>query len=249
MKPSFALVFPVILLSAAACSSSSSAPKAAADAASDVGATVDAGGTDSASSCSAAIAQALKPIDSVSKGAVTVVSDTGGVKVLAIDATAGGANAFASNPYIYVNLATGTRVDVTDKTAHASTDWDLALKRYVVFTNSGDGGGGQGGALHVTTPFDAVTAADAKGTFGTEAFFDADCNAQKDAIGGLLTTFSDWYAYDPQTNRLTPAAPLTYVVKGGTGKLFKVGMQSYYGEADGGAGTASGFILLEVAPL
>ena len=249
MKSSFALFFPVIVLAAAACSSSSSAPLTGADAGADTGATLDAGGADSASSCSAAIAQTLKPIDSVSKGAVTLLSDTGGVKALAIDATAGGANAFANNPYIYVNLSTGTRVDVTDKTARASTDWDLALKRYVIYTNSGDGGGGRGGALHVTTPFDGVTSADAKGTFGTEVFFDADCNAQKDAIGGLLTTFSDWYAYDSQSNRLTPAAPLTYVVKGGTGKLFKVALQSYYGEPDGGAGTAGGFILLQVAPL
>jgi HmuY protein len=234
-----------VAFAAGGCSSSSGAAATTRDAGG--AGTDDGAATEAGSSCSAAIAQTLKPIDSVSKGAVTIVSDAGGVRVLSIDATAGGPNAFANDPYVYVNLETGTRVDVTDKTARASVGWDLALKRYVIYTNGGDGGGGQGGATHVSKAFSVVTGADATG-FATESFFDADCNAKNDAIGGLLTTFSDWFTYDQQTNRLAPAA-FTYVVQGGTGKHYKVGLLDYYGAADGGTGGASGELLLEVAPL
>jgi HmuY protein len=237
----------VLALAGAACSSSTGSAATAQDAGADVALADGAAAAEGGSSCSAAIAQTLKPIDSVSKGAVTIVSDAGGVRVLSIDATAGGPNAFANNPYVYVNLETGTRVDVTDKTARASTAWDLAFKRYVIYTNGGDGGEGQGAATHVATSFDAVTAADAK-DFATESFFDADCNAKLDAIGGLSTTFSDWFAYDQQTNRLTPAA-LTYVVQGATGKHYRVGLLDYYGTVDGGTGGASGEVLIKVAPL
>ncbi len=247
LRPLLVLV-PALALApmGAACSSSSSGSSAAQDSGADA-APIDGASNDAASSCSAAIAQTLKPIDTVSKGAVTIVSDAGGVRVLSIDATAGGPNAFANSPYVYVNLETGTRVDVTDKTSRASTAWDLALKRYVIYTNGGDGGQGNGGATHVATAFGAVTSADAK-DFATESFFDADCNARNDAIGGLRTTFSDWYGYDSQTNRLAPAA-LTYVVQGATGKHYKVALLDYYGLGDGGTGGASGAIVLRVAPL
>jgi len=231
---------------ATGCSSSSAAAASGQDAGSDAAAD-GAPGDEAGSSCSAAIQQTLKPIDSVTKGLVTIVSDSGGVRVLSIDASAGGPNAFANNPYVYVSLETGTRVDVTDKTARESTDWDLALKRYVIYTNDGDAGKGQGGATHVSKSFASVTSADATG-FGTESFFDADCNAKQDAIGGLLTTFSDWYTYDQQSNRLAPAG-FTYVVRGATGKTYKVALLDYYGSPDGGTGGASGELLLQVSPL
>jgi hypothetical protein len=236
---------------AAACSSSSS-PATPQDAAppEEAGATPDGGGGSDGpgGSCTAAAEQNLKLVDTVANTPVSILSDTSGTRVLFIDATAGGPTGAATHPYVYVNLERGERVAVTDKTARTSNDWDLALKRQVVFTNSGDAGGGQGGTLEVAKDFDAVTSADANGTFAPESFFDQNCNLKVDAINAVMTTFSDWYNYDLQNNTLSPKA-VTYVVKGGSGKTYKVGFLNYYSLADGGTGTAGALYTIKVAAL
>lgn len=200
--------------------------------------------------CSKARDDLLLPIDKVSTGAVTVVSDTGGVKTLYVDATGGGFNTSSKSPRVYVALADGTKVSVTDKTAPMSTDWDLALRRSVIWTNSGDAGVGQGGALVVEKSFASVTAADATDSaIAAESFFDADCKAKTDPTGAPATTFSDWYEYDQATNMITGPRAVTYIVRGGTGKKYKVGIKAYDGAPDGGKGTASGAFIIQVAAL
>jgi hypothetical protein len=234
-----------LALLAAACSSTSTTP---ADGGSDAQPSADASEAGGGSMCTAAIEQLLAPIDKVSTGQVVVVSDTGGVKLLYVDASAGGFNAAATNPRTYVNLDTGKRVDVTDVSARASAEWDLAMKRDVIYTNGGDGGIGQGAALGVNKPFDQVTMADASG-LAKESFVDANCDPKVDPIGAPITTFSGWYDYDSQTMKVSPRTGLTYVVMGGGGKLYKVEIGSYYGNSTGGTGTASAHYLLKVAAL
>lgn len=241
------------LVLAAGCSSASNAVATGDDAATDTGAPGDSGNdapVEAATNmCSAALAMILGPIDKVSTGAVTIVSDMGGVKTLYVDASAGGFGNDASNPRVYVDLAAGKRVDVTDVQAATSTAWDLAIKRPVIFTNSGDGGSGQGGVIIVGKAFDQVTSADATGNFATETFVDMDCNAQLDPTGLPLTTFNGWYNYDQATNHLTPKPSTTFVVRGGSGKLYKVGIESYYATPSGGTQTNGGEFLLQVAAL
>jgi hypothetical protein len=82
-----------------------------------------------------------------------------------------------------------------------------------------------------------------------ESFFDDQCTAKTDPIGGPLSAFSSWYDYDQATNIPTPKPNVTYVVRGGTGKLFKVAITSYTGEANGMMGTSTGYFLLNVAAL
>jgi hypothetical protein len=199
--------------------------------------------------CSAALAMFTKPIDKVSTGAVSVISMSAGVSTVYVDASAGGFGNSDTYPRVYVDLANLTRVDITDKQALTSTAWDLAIKRPVLFTNDGDGGPGMGGTLVVSKPFDQVTAADATGKFATESFVDANCNPKTDAAGDILTTMSNWYNYDQQTNILTPVPNTTYVIRGGTGKLYKMAILSYYGEPDGGMQTLGGYYLLQVGAL
>jgi hypothetical protein len=241
------LVLVVSLL--AACSSSSSPATPQDSGAGDTGQTPDGGGSDGPSgSCSAAIDQNLKLVDSVATTNVSILSDSGGTRLLFVDASAGGPAGAATHPYIYLNLERAEKVAVTDKSARTSNDWDLALKRQVIFTNGGDAGGGQGGTLEVAKSFDTVTSADANGSFTPESFFDKDCNLKTDPINAVLTTFSDWYDYDLQNNTLSPKA-VTYVVKGGSGKTYKIGIQNYYGAPDGGTGAAGALYLVKVAPL
>ncbi|MBX3259645.1 MAG: hypothetical protein KF782_08120 [Labilithrix sp.] len=244
------------LAGAAACSDDDStaatdSPDAGADA--DGGALPgeDGGGADDGGgggSCEAARQTALLPVDEVSTAEVTVLSEEGATKTLFVDATAGGAAGAATEPRVYVDLSTGSRVDISDVAAASSTAWDLALERSYVFTNGGDGGPGQGAAVYVDKPEADVTAADATGLV-TEKFFDEDCNQIPDRSGrGFKTTFDDWYDYDLSTNKLTPFEG-TYVVRGGTGKLYKVRIVTYYANPDGNVGEVSGRFVLRVTPL
>ncbi len=237
-------------LGVTACSSSPASTDDAGAGDADVDAPADAT-ADAGNMCSAALSSVLKPVDKVSTGVVSVVSDTNGVKTVYLDASAGSFALQDQYPRTYVNLETATRVDVTDVQAPTSTGWDLAFKRPVIFTNDGDGGPGQGGLLTVAKAFDQVTAADATGTFATESFVDADCNPKTDATGEILTTMSDWYDYDQQTNTVTPKPGTTFIVRGATGKLYKVAILSFYGRPDGGTGGSqlAGEYLIEVAGL
>lgn len=194
--------------------------------------------------CATARAQLLGSIDAVSTGAVTAL----GSGRLYVDASGGGASSAPTSPYVYLSLATGAKVSVTDVTSQTSTAWDLALKRPLLFTNDGDGGPGSGGAVLVDKAFADVTKADAVG-LQTEVLFDADCNPQMDPSGAAATTFATWYDYDSATHLLSPHAG-TWIVRGGDGVLYKLAIETYYANADGtGGGTAGGKFTLDVGAL
>ena len=84
---------------------------------------------------------------------------------------------------------------------------------------------------------------------GVEDFLDNECNAVLDRIGNPATTFADWYDYNDQTHVLTPFK-YVYLVRGGTGKLYKVQIMSFYTNPDGSIATeGGGRFLLKVAAL
>ncbi len=243
-------LLPILAIGSIAACSSSTTPA-------PVGAATDGGDTDSAivdastgAQCSTARDQLLLPIDKTSTGVVTVLGEAGGTKTLYVDASAGGFQTAAKNPRIYLDLGAGTRVAVTDKSAPTSPDWDLSLKRYVIFTNSGDVGSAMGGAKQIPKPFASVTDAEvAAAAIAPESMFDADCNAKTDRTGAPLTTFSDWYDYDDATMIPSPRPGVTYAVRGGTGRLYKVGIKAYDALPDGGTrnNMSTGFFVLEVS--
>ena len=198
--------------------------------------------------CTAAGAQLLKPIDKISTGAVTILAtEADGSRKVFVDASAGGAMVASTNPRVYLNLETLTRVDVTDLSAWASKGWDLALKRYIPFTNSGDGGSADGGAYFIADKdFAAVTAADiVPASFAPESFFEDDCTPKTDEIGGLLTSFDGWYYYESTV--LTPE-PGTWIVTGATGKHYKLAILDYY-TRPGSSDQVSGSLTLQVKAL
>ena len=235
-----------------ACSSSNSGTSSSSSGDVDSGADAD---VPVGTQCSAARKAALPPIEKVSTGEVSVLGESGGAKKIYIDASAGGFNNASKNPRLYLNLERAEKVSVTDSAALESTDWDLALKRVTVFTNSGDGGPGVGGAVAVVKDFASVTAADAA-KLGPEKFFDENCELQKEQLGGPFTTFSNpppfgWYDYNEATMVPTPRPGVTYLVKGGTGKLYKLAIRAYDALPDGGSrnNMSTGFFVLEVAAL
>ncbi len=235
----------------AACSSTTTPPAAAGtpDAGSPSGEEEDAGAP-AGTQCSAARKSHLVPIAKVSTGEVKVISSEGGVTTLYVDAAAGGTIEAASTPRVYIKL-TGERVDVNDNDAFTSTEWDLALKRVDIYTNSGDAGLGKGGAAKVSKDFDAVTAADADAArIASEKFFDEECNGLKDEASFIITTFRGWYDYEVGGGP-TVHPKTTFIVRGADGtSRYKVGIVSYTAKSDGSTnGQATGRFLLKVAAL
>src|SRR5688572_313667 len=95
------------------------------------------GGAPAVNPCSGALKQELSLVDEVSTATVSVLTQNGSELVVYVDATAGGINGGDQNPWVYISLASGEAVPVGDLDALTSLDWDLALKRFVIRTNSG----------------------------------------------------------------------------------------------------------------
>jgi len=245
-----ALVAAPIALAAVPACSSTTTPGASSGGSDDAGTSTEEEVPGGETQCTAARASHLLPIAKVSTGQVKVLSTDGDVLTLYVDAAAGGAMEVKSNPRVYIKL-TGEKVEVDDKEAFASSDWDLALKRVDVYTNSGDAGPGKGGAALVTKDFDDVTAADADAaSIASETFFDEECNGLTDEASFIVTTFSGWYDYEVGGGP-TVKPRVSFIVRGADGtSRYKVGIVSYTGTSDGGTdGRATGRFILKVAPL
>ena len=160
-------------------------------------------------SCSTVRAELLGPIDAVAAGLIEDISAPDATSItVRVDASAGGYMAAANNPYIYVKLADKHRANVTDFSADASLDWDIALKRDNLRSNGGDSGPGAAQvAILEGADFATVTsAAVATAEFAADAFIDAaTCAPTTDAIGKPLTRFDGWYEYEGATMKLSPA--------------------------------------------
>jgi hypothetical protein len=199
--------------------------------------------------CSGALRQALGLVDEVSQAAVVLLSQAGGELELYVDATAGGIGGQDDFPWVYVSLSSGGAVAISDLDALKSTAWDLALKRFVLRSNGGDSGPGQGGALRVALPWDSVDAStQGNRVLPIESWFDADCELATDAQGELITTFTGWSEYDPASHVLAPADAV-YLTSGGDGARYKVAVLDYYSNPDGTHGRTAGRYKLRVAAL
>lgn len=210
------------------------------------------GGMGGGFACTTARDEALGPVDMVSSGDVTILDDTGGTKEIFVDASAGGFMNAAMNPYIYLDLDNGTRVDITDTASFGEATWDLGIKRVVFRNNSAHSGGGNGGAVFLANAvFDDVTAADASGaTFLEEEWFDDMCDYEVDQTNVIVTSMHpEWYDYDPATMQVTPEEGV-WLVRGADGTtVFKIELLSYYSNPDGTPGMSSGRFLMRVATL
>ncbi len=222
---------------------------------SDAGSSESDGGPSEAGSgngeeCTAARKSFLGPVAKVSTGEVTVVGTENGVMTLYVDASAGGGTQSASNPRVYIKLK-GARVNITDNDAFTSSDWDLALKRVDIFTNSGEAGPGKGGAAVVAKSFESVMASDAnKAELNAEDFFDEECNGRRDEASFIITSFSGWYDYEVGGGP-SVRPNQTFIVRGADGtSRYKVGIVSYTGKSDGSTdGRVTGRFILKVAAL
>lgn len=159
-------------------------------------------------------------------GALVVATDLeGGGKRLLIDAT----NKMSQ---VYVDLDEGREMKPDE--AFSTNGWDLALKRFDVYVNSGASGPTGNVELTVLKDVDygSLTQAPASG-FTT----DTGDRIFNTAEGG-------WYRYDLGLHRLVTRTELVYVLHTSAGAYVKLRMLDYYDEH----GTPAS-ISLEYAPL
>jgi len=222
------------LLVLAACSSSS--PRETPDAAvtpPDAAVAIDAPPptTDAPAGCDPAtvLPSSYRPIAMTSTGAVTVTT-TADVTAGTIDATAGGLAGAADRPYIYVDLKSGAKADVTDLTSRSSAGWDIALKRSSLRVNGGDSGtGGRTLAVVQAAALADVTAGPATG-YTADDFTTADCMLDTIPGGEPRSAFGEWYDYDVDTHAVSPK-PEVYVVERADGSRTAFRVVTYYGDA------------------
>jgi hypothetical protein len=199
--------------------------------------------------CSATLKQVLSLVDGVSTANVAILSESSGERTLFVDAVAGGLDAKDKYPWVYVSLSTGQAVGLTDPQALTSTAWDLAFKRNLIRTNSGDSGPGHGGAIRIALAWDRVdrsTLGDK--TLPIENWFDANCMLELGDTGEIITTFNSWDEYDEATHVLTPADAV-YITAAADGTLYKLAILDYYSTPTGGHGSTAARFKLRVAPL
>lgn len=159
--------------------------------------------------------------DATADGTVETTEDAG-TMTATIDAAAGGMQAAANNPYIYLDLSTGEKVAVDDVTAFKDGGWDLAFKRTIIRTNSEDSGPGDVSVAKMSdTTFADVTAApDSSAQWAQDVTYDENCGFLTDPIGQPVTAFNylnqdnptgsqSWYDY---SGGITPHAGDIYIV-------------------------------------
>lgn len=169
-----------------------------------------------------------RPIPTISTGAVSLAT-TGDITSGTIDATAGGLSGAADNPYVYVDLITNARVDVSDVGARDSLDWDIALKRSSLRINGGDSGGGRR-ALAIVPGATSLASVTAPSSGYTEDDFTSDdCMLATIPGGEPLTAFGEWYDYDVETHAVTPKSEV-YVLQRPDGSRTALRVVTYYGD-------------------
>lgn len=179
-----------------------------------------------------------RPIPKTSTGMVTITDPGATITTATVDATAGGILNAADNPYIYVDLKTGTKVEITDLDALTSTAWDIALKRNNLRANGGDSGKGNRKLSVVqAADLEAVTAAPSTG-YTTDKFADENCALIAGLIGDPMSAFGNWYDYDENKRKVTPKAEV-YVVERADGSHSAVEIRSYYVDEAAQTGSAT----------
>ena len=128
--------------------------------------------------------------------------------------------------WVYFDFESGERLTPND--AGADADWELAFQRFHILSNGGvSGPGGVAVAPLAGARLADVTSAPADGYVADQP----DSGADDDDVAE--SAFSDgdgWYAYDENTNRLSPR-DIVYVVRTASGAHYELQMLGYYSSA------------------
>jgi hypothetical protein len=187
--------------------------------------------------CDSEWRDAISPQKTSSTGVVTT-TETAGIYKTVADASAGGMTGASKNPFVYLSLTDGKRVDLDDFAAKKSTAWDLAIRRTVIRINGGDSGAGKGAlAILSGKKLADVTAAPAASAFATDDFLDASCKVKRNPINNIWTAICGssglWYQYSSGGHTVTPPQAV-YVIRTAKGDHVKLVIDSYYNSSNQG---------------
>lgn len=193
----------------------------------------------------------------VSDASVTTTQD-GADFVTVVDATAGGSSSSATRyPWVYIKFSeTGaTRVDVDDQTAaESSMDWDMALRRFYIRLNGGDGGPGCVGADDPSGTYAEITSVPSDASYELEDFYSDECTLTMDSYEmSPMFTLYDWWTVDMGASMCVQTSLVPYLIQLQDGRVVKLVVEAYYlsgqeacnaGEADGWDAESDGNITL-----
>lgn len=171
----------------------------------------------------------LDYFDTVTPALITEEGTEAGEFTSVIDATGGGLN--PTQAYVYARFTDSglEKVAISDEDALASSDWDIAFRRFIIRLNSGVSGPScvQAARTAAGTDFDTLTEPDSAWTYRTEAYFtEPSCDLVPDGsgLGSPATALSSYWTY-PGCVSMTGNV---YVVRRADGRLVKLQVLGYY---------------------
>jgi hypothetical protein len=168
----------------------------------------------------------------ISDGAVTTTTD-GDDFVTVVDAQAGGMNQAANNPWVYIRFDSdgAHRVDISDEDSLESAEWHMAMRRYFVRLNGGDGGPSCVGTAKMAAYDYAELSEEPTGTeYHLEGFYSESCEMRMDQYQ-MSAQFAlyGWWDYNMDVGCVTTSM-IPYLVQLEDGSIVKLVMEAYYAE-------------------
>ncbi|MGC6508836.1 MAG: HmuY family protein [Myxococcota bacterium] len=169
--------------------------------------------------------------DSVSDGNVSTTND-GGDFLTYVDATAGGYQNSASNPWVYVKFTHqgAEKVEISDEDALQSANWDMSLKRFLIRLNGGSSGPScVGSAVFFEQSYETLTEAPQGVSYVLDNYYTTDCSIINDSSGlpnSPQTAMSPWWEYPGCV--ATTGHP--FIIQLANGELIKLVVEAYYAE-------------------
>jgi len=169
--------------------------------------------------------------DKVSDADVETESD-GDDFVTVVDASAGGYNQAANNPWVYVKFTPSgaERVDLDDESALESMDWDMAMRRFIVRLNGGSSGPScVGAAALLEGDYETLDAVPEGISFAPDAYYTDDCTIVNDSSGlpgSPQVTMGSWWEYAG----CVQTTNVPHLIQLADGHVIKLRVETYYGE-------------------
>lgn len=166
----------------------------------------------------------------VSDGEVTTTVD-GDDFVTVIDATAGGYQQAANNPWVYVRFTDSgaEKVEIDDETALTSMDWDLSARRFILRLNGGNSGPScVGAAALLEAPYEDVASVPDGLRFSEDAYYTPDCTIINDSSGlpgSPQVAMGAWWSY----SSCVATTGYTQLIQLASGRVVKARVETYYG--------------------
>jgi hypothetical protein len=184
--------------------------------------------------------------DKIAEGAVGSTADDG-VWTSTIDASAGGVMMAATNPWVYAKFTDDglVKIEIDDIDALASSDWDIAAKRFGIRVNSGSSGAGCVGVAVSDAEFDALDSVPGEAEFAFEDFYTDACVLIEDdsgLAGNPDYLMAGWWGY---TSCVTTTGAV-YLIELADERVVKLTVDAYYAQGQqacndaGTMGTGSG---------